>query len=176
MKFPCRHFRSVILLLLSVGAVVNSANAGSGKCVTTPKCARTCGRPDSGSSGVPCYVRVYEEGSVAHVAAQSLASGEAVCIAPGTQIRWFTLEHSSQFTVRFVSPHPFGTTTPMTFHGGEADRPDGATATPTGCYQYSITHSIGASSASADPKVIVTSAVIEETHSKRKASKPSVGN
>jgi len=169
-------YRTAASSLLTFGMFVNSAIAGTGSCTTSASvCSQTCGRPAvGGTAGVPCYVRISESGSTAYVTAQSLVGIDTICVAPNTQLAWFTLEPSSNFSVTFGPQNPFGATTLPPFTGNQTQPPSGnPVGSVKGCFQYSITHSIGGSNASADPKVIVTSQVLEgKKHKKPKAPQP----
>ena len=166
----------IAVFFLVFELLVNSAIAGTGTCTTSSSaCVRTCGRAAvAGSVGVPCNIRVSESGSTATVAAQSVVKKDTVCVAPNTQISWFTSETSSKFTVTFGSQNPFGTGSSRTFAGDETQAPQGDTVGASyGCYRYSVTHGISGSNASADPKVIVTGTVLEgKKHRKPKPSSP----
>jgi hypothetical protein len=149
--------------LLALGVLVSSAIAGTlGLCSgTIPDCDNhRCGRP--GRHGVPCYVRISEEPArnVATVTAQDSMGGGDVCVTLGTEIKWFTSEPNSKFTVSF-DKNPFAhPDTPTSFSGTDGDAPKGGKAshlppnTPDACYQYSVTHN----AAVLDPKVIVKGA------------------
>jgi hypothetical protein len=105
---------------------------------------------------VTCYVRISEEGGVATVAAQDLMNGADVCVTLGTEIKWFTSEPASKFSVKFAE-NPFSNSPSASFNGNVGNAPKGGKAshlppnTPDACYQYSVTHN----AAVLDPKVIV---------------------
>jgi hypothetical protein len=159
MKINCFVYRNIGLSCLVLAVLVNCASGTPGQCGATPKCGRTCGR--AGSSGVACYVRVSRGSNWGvEVSAQDSLPGGDVCIAPGTKISWFTVDPSSNFTVTFGSPHPFGTGTPPSpFKGDENATPKSKSVTTLGCSQYSVQLCITGSAppcVTADPKVIVT--------------------
>jgi hypothetical protein len=161
MKLSRFAYRMVGFTLLAFG-VVNSANAGTELCKKPfPKCGSTCGRaPSSGSIGASCRVRVSQTSGEKPVA--TVGKEDFICVDPGTDISWFTKEKGSTLTVKF-NEHPFTHSqgSPATFQGNELSTHIGDTTmlppvnSPPACYEYSVTHSIGGSNASLDPKVIV---------------------
>jgi len=162
-----RFVHNIAVSSVAFGVFVNSAIAGTGTCnlsTSTACIGQECGRaPSSTSSGTPCYVKVSEVGSTATIAAQNMVNNELlVCVTPYTQLRWFTSEPDSQFTVTFGMSNPFSKTTPQTFTGDETEDPNGGSARVSpGCYQYSVQHcKKGTCTNVLDPKVIVTSQVV----------------
>jgi hypothetical protein len=163
----CFVFRNVVLSWLVLAALVTSAEAGTAaKCDVVPTCAKKCGSPSS--SGVPCFVRISETGGLSTAIAQNLVGGGAgkpqdpICVKPGTQIIWFSLEESSRFKVDFGTLNPFANTSSGSFAGNQGQfTGDTATLAPhssgTDCYQYSVQHYSSGHWATADPKVIVDS-------------------
>jgi hypothetical protein len=149
--------------LLALVVLLGSANAGTGFCTApTPACgSRQCGR--SGHHAVACYIRISKRGTDVDVTAQDSINGGDVCVALGTKIKWFTSDPDSNFTVSFAQ-NPFAhSATHASFSGTDGDDPQGGSAShipssPSSadtCFQYSVTYSVGGSSASLDPKVIV---------------------
>jgi hypothetical protein len=108
-------------------------------------------------------VRVSDDGTTTAIAAQNLVNNDFVCVTPATKILWFTSEDKSTLKVTFTT-HPFAPGTNATFQGNEGHDPVGGGAVALGCNQYAVTHCTknGAVCAKTlDPKVIVTSTVIE---------------
>jgi hypothetical protein len=152
--------------LLALAVLVSSAIAGTPRtCGDSEKtCTATCA-----GAGSACYLRISQDASGSPtVAAPNLAgwkSGDSICVDPGADIFWFTLEDHSSFTVKFGSTHPFAGT-PLgnqpVFKGKNGhpthDTVRNDTSSP-GCYEYSLKHCArGTPCKPADPKVIVKGA------------------